>query len=141
MAMRFTLLLAAALLVPAGCDSPTGPDNEELDYNLVLQGLRQSGLAAEPAGELSQPFMSIPARLIAIGAENVQVFEYPDQQSAQADAARISADGGRVWNSLILWVAPPHFYRRERVLALYVGDSAPIKGGLERLLGPQFAGR
>jgi hypothetical protein len=140
--MRLRLAVLAAVLASAACDSPAGPDSQsDLDYNRLLQGLRQSGLAAEPAGQLSQPFISIPGRLIAIDPEHVQVFEYPDEPSAQADAARVSADGGRVWNSLILWVAPPHFYRRGRVLTLYVGERTDIKTALERLLGPQFAGR
>jgi len=139
--MRVLLAVLAAILASAACDSPAGPDSQsDLDYNRLLQGLRQSGLAAVPAGQLSQPFLSIPGRLIAIDAEHVQVFEYPDEPSAQADAARVSADGGRVWNSLILWVAPPHFYRRGLVLALYVGNRAEINASLERILGPQFAG-
>ena len=140
--MRPLVALLVTVLASAACGSPTGPDSQGgLDYNQLLQGLRSSGLAAQPAGQLSQPFISIPARLIAIDAEHVQVFEYPDEPSARADAAQISADGGRVWNSLILWVAPPHFYRQGRVLALYVGDRPDIKATLARLLGPQFAGR
>ena len=140
--MRLPIALLVTVLASAACGSPAAPDSQgELDYNQLLQGLRSSGLAAQPAGQLSQPFISIPARLIAIDAEHVQVFEYPDEQSARADAAQISADGGRVWNSLILWIAPPHFYRQERVLALYVGDRPDIKATLERLLGRQFAGR
>ena len=140
--MRLPVALLVTVLASAACGSPAAPDRQgELDYNQLLQGLRRSGLTAQPAGQLSQPFISIPARLIAIDAEQVHVFEYPDEQSARADAAQISADGGRVWNSLILWIAPPHFYRQGRVLALYVGDRPDIKATLERLLGPQFAGR
>jgi hypothetical protein len=140
--MRILFALLVATLASGACGSPAAPDGTgELDYNQLLQGLRRSGLPAQPAGQLSQPFISIPARLIAIDPEHVQVFEYADEQSAQADAAGISADGGRVWNSLILWIGPPHFYRRGRVLALYVGDRVDIKAALERLLGPQFAGR
>jgi hypothetical protein len=140
--MKLIFIVIGALLGLVACDSTTGPDGDAaMDYNQLLQGLRQSGLPAEPAGQLSQPFISVPARLIAIGGEQVQVFEYPDERSAQADAARISADGSVVGTSIITWVGPPHFYWRGRVLALYVGDRADIKTALERLLGSQFAGR
>jgi hypothetical protein len=141
--MRSVLLivLAAALTLSCGED-PAGPgDDEELGYNSVLQRLRQDGLAAEPAGPLSQPFLSVPGRLIAVGDEQVQVFEYADERSAQADAARISPDGSKVGNTHVDWFRPVHFYRRGHVLAVYVGDRPDIKTALERLLGPQFAGR
>lgn len=103
--------------------------------------MRRSGLSAQPAGQVRQPFFSVPARLIAIDADQVQVLEYADERSARADAARISPDGGTVGNSHVDWIAPPHFYRTGRLLVLYVGNRTDVKTALEGLLGPQFAGR
>ena len=140
--MKVLVVVLSSLLAVAGCDSPGGPDDEDvLDYERLLQALRQSGLSAQPAGQVSQPFFSVPSRLIAIDADQVQVLEYPHERSAQADAARISPDGSTVGNSHVDWVAPPHFYRAGRLLVLYVGNRADAKAALERLLGPQFAGR
>ena len=39
------------------------------------------------------------------------------------------------------WVAPPHFYKAEKLIVLYVGESEAIIDILESVLGPQFAGR
>ncbi len=140
--MKVPVFVLASLLVVAACASPGGPNDEDgLDYDGLLQALRQSGLSAQPAGQVSQPFFSVPSRLIAIDADQVQVLEYPDERSAQADIGRISPDGSTVGNSHVDWVAPPHFYRTGRLLVLYVGNRAEIKAALERLLGPQFAGR
>ena len=56
--MKALLIILASLLAGAACDSPAGPDGQgNLDYNRLLQGLRQSGLAAEAAGPVSQPFL------------------------------------------------------------------------------------
>jgi hypothetical protein len=140
--MKVLVFVLASLMALPGCDSPGGPDDEgDLAYDRLLQGLRESSLSAQPAGQLSQPFFSIPVRLIAINPDQVQVLEYPDERSARTDAARVSPDGSTVGNSHVDWVAPPHFYRTGRLLVLYVGNRTDIKTALERLLGPQFAGR
>jgi len=45
MAGKVPLILFASLLAGAACNSPAGPDSQgDLDYNRLLQGLRQSGL-------------------------------------------------------------------------------------------------
>jgi len=40
-----------------------------------------------------------------------------------------------------LWVDVPHFYLKERIIVLYVGDDPAIEELLESVLGSQFAGR
>ena len=53
--MKVLVFVLASLLALPGCDSPSGPDgSEDLDYDRLLEGLRQSGLSAQPAGQLSQ---------------------------------------------------------------------------------------
>jgi len=39
------------------------------------------------------------------------------------------------------WVGPPHFYKVEKLIVLYVGENEDTIGILESVLGPQFAGR
>ena len=41
----------------------------------------------------------------------------------------------------ISWIAPPHFFRKERVIVLYLGTDAKVLAVLTELLGAQFAGR
>ena len=42
---------------------------------------------------------------------------------------------------IISWVAPPHFHRRGRVIALYVGRTERVLAALCAALAPQFAGQ
>jgi len=39
------------------------------------------------------------------------------------------------------WTDAPHFYRKDRLLVLYVGGSEQVRKALETILGPQFAGQ
>ena len=133
--------VVVALLAVTSCNAVSGPDDEDLDHAQLLAALRGRGLPAQSAGQVSQPFFAVPGRLIAVESDQVQVFEYADERSAATDAARVSPDGGSVGGTQILWIAPPHFYRRGRLLVLYVGSRADIRAVLEQVLGPQFAGR
>ena len=79
---------------------------------------------------------------MVVNGEAVQVFEYADAASADAEAARVSPDGSQISNppTMVDWVATPHFYKADTLLALYVGDSTAVMTLLEDVLGPQFAG-
>ena len=71
--------------------------------------------------------------------------DYGDAAALEAEAAGISPTGSSVANngqaSMILWDAPPHFFRTETAIVLYVGDSPKVIEALTSVLGPQFAGR
>ncbi len=76
-----------------------------------------------------------------MNGSDVQVFEYAAADAADTEATLVSSDGSSVGTSMISWIAPPHFYKAEKLIVLYVGESEPVIGALESVLGPQFAGR
>ncbi len=43
-------------------------------------------------------------------------------------------------DSKALWVGPPHWFRKERLIVLYVGDDKAVLELLRELMDPQFAG-
>lgn len=61
--------------------------------------------------------------------------------AANAEAARISPDGGTIGNTIVDWVAPPHFYKAGKIIVLYVGSADMVIQPLIAVLGSQFAGR
>ena len=111
------------------------------DYVSLVDHLRAAGATVMPTGTVTQPFFSVTGPVITVNGEQVQVYEYPNDDGASADAARISPDGGSVGNTMVDWIAPPHFYRGGRLIVLYVGTNTPVMRILETILGPQFAGR
>lgn len=71
----------------------------------------------------------------------VQLFEYENAATADAQAALVLPDGSSVGTSMPFWVAPPHFYKAGRLVVLYVDESDIAVEALETVIGPQFAGR
>ena len=130
---------------PPGCGDPNAPVSSHggpvRDYVSLIDNLRAAGATVEPAGEVSQPFFSVPGYVIAVNGEQVQVFEYQDEAAADAEAATVSPDGSTVGRTAVSWVAPPHFFKNGRVIVLYVGSNPATLDLLQRALGPQFAGR
>lgn len=138
------LVLVLTIMGVAGCTSeepPVSHDGPVTDYISLIDNLRQAGATVDPAGELTQPFFSVNGRVIVVNSGDVQVFEYADAAATEAEAALISPDGSSVGTSMIGWVASPHFYRVEKLIVLYVGDSETVTDVLESVLGKQFAGR
>ena len=110
-------------------------------YDALLDTLYAMGLTVEPAGKIRQPFFSVEGEVVGVNGYEVEVFEYPDSTAAEADASLVSADGGSVGPTLVHWVAPPHFYRRGRLMVVYIGEDPVVAEALESVLGPPFAGR
>jgi hypothetical protein len=130
----------ALLIYTVGCAGrdASGPVT---DYDSLTDNLRDAGATVEPAGEIIQDFFSVKGQAIKVNGEDVQVFEYTDQSTAEAEAALVSADGSSIGTSLPFGVAPPHFYKAGRVVVLYVGENLAVTDLLGSVLGPQFAGR
>ena len=112
-----------------------------IDYQGLMGSLRAAGAGAEPAGDVDQPFLSVTGRMIKVHGEDVQVFQYANAAAAQAETAPISRDGTAVGTRKIHWVGSPHFYRKGRLVVLYVGDTDKVRRALAAALGPQFAGK
>ena len=149
----FIILLALFILsacqpanppVAEGEQKPTTtsePDSEGvLDAQGFIDALVSAGAVVGQEGEIEQPFFSVPGQIINLNGESVQVFEYADAAQVEAEAAQVASDGGSIGTTMATWVGPPHFYRAERLIVLYVGEDQSVIELLETILGPQFAG-
>lgn len=111
------------------------------DHRALIGNLRAAGAQVVQTERLRQPFFDVEARILEVDGEGVQVFEYDDAATAAAQAARVSKDGSQIGASKPLWIGPPHFYRKGRLLVLYLGADTRTLERLACLLGPPFAGR
>jgi hypothetical protein len=149
--MKLILVSMYCLFIIAACSAsfgenslaqqPKGHGASVTDYASLIDSLRAAGVNVEPQGEVDQPFFSVKGRMIKVHSEDVQVFEYSTASAADAEAALVSPDGRGVGRTKLHWVGPPHFYKKEKVLVLYIGDNDQVLKALEAVLGPQFAGR
>ena len=106
-----------------------------------LQAFRQQGLNVTVAGEISPEanrFFSVPTHQILLNESRVNVFEYPTADAAAVDGALVSLTGQPNPRAIVDWVSTARFYRKGRLIALYVGCSAKTLQGLEAALGPRL---
>ncbi len=137
-------VLILAIVGLAGCTSeepPVSHGGPVTDYVSLIDNLRQAGATVEPAGEIIQDFFSVRGQVIKVNGDDVQVFQYGDKTAAEAEESLVSPDGSSIGTSMPFWVGPPHFYKADRLIVLYVGDNTGVIDVLEDELGQQFAGR
>ena len=146
--IRRILVAAAVIALVAGCGGTAGPASPTAtpqgksvtDDTSLVDALRAAGAKVEMGDEVEQPFFPVPGKVIQINGQGVQVFVFADEAAAQAAAATVPPDGTTFKTMIVDWMAPPHFYQRGRIIALYVGTDAATIQLLTTLLGKQFAG-
>lgn len=133
-----TILLVLLLVGSSGCTSAVVPG---ANAGTVAEALRAAGLTVRDAGLVEQPFFGVPARVFVAEEEDVQVYEFATAAEAEHAAGLVEPAGGTVGASSIAWMAPPHWFRKDRLVVNYLGSSEKTLAALRRLLGPQFAGQ
>lgn len=113
--------------------------NDEYGLAEFTDALQLADQSVEFAGSVDQPFFSVPGHIIVVNGEDVQVFEYPDSAAVEAEAAQISPDASSVGTSMMSWVATPHFYTKDRLIVLYVGENESVTSALIDVLGEPIA--
>lgn len=133
--LLFGILLAAC---GAAGDSGASESDSAMNYASFLSYLQEAGFQVEETGVVSQPFTTTEAKTLTINSGEMQVFEFADQPTAEA---QISAFQEYFDTSMVMWIAPPHFYQTGRIIILYLGDNAEIIQAMESIAGGQFAGQ
>lgn len=136
--MRLAAAVLAVLAVLAvGC-AATPAANEAPP---VADALRAAGFTVRDAGRVEQPFFRVPAHVLVVNDHDLQLYEFSTAAEAAEAAGQVDATGSTIGTTKMSWMAPPHFFRKDRTIANYLGSDAKILAELERLFGPQFAGQ
>lgn len=137
------LLAACSRTVIARNSSPVAaPESAGADdvVSDLMEALAAAGAQVAKGGEVDQPFFSTVGQLVTVNGSEVQLFVYADAANAKDEAGQVSPEGSAVGTSIMMWMATPHFYRTDNVIALYLGDDAATLAALNTVFGPQFAG-
>lgn len=142
--MRHPAALAVLLISLNACadKTPTIP-SDVTSTQILVQQLQSRGATVTVAETMplqSNPFFSVPATRLVVNGENASVFEYRDDPSAEADAAKVHPSGTPIGSAQITWIAPPRFYRSTRLIVIYAGGSEDVATRFETVLGRPFAG-
>jgi hypothetical protein len=145
-----SVLLLVLAFTASGCGgnasavSPTSttesPQQVEDQASLVA-ALEAEGATIETGDSVEQAFFGPVGNIIKVNGADVQVFEYPSAEAMENEASQVAPDGDSIGTSMVTWIDTPHFYKAGRIIVLYVGSDETVLGSLEKVLGPQFAGR
>jgi len=106
----------------------------------LLASLQGAGLDVSAGGDVSQALFSVAGKVLLLSGGELQVFEYPAPEAAEADAGSVSADGSSVGTTMVDWISKPHFFRSGNLIVVYVGENQTVLQALQSVLGAQFAG-
>ena len=121
-------LSACAPNTPAATLPPGGIDQ-------LVEDLKGAGAQVTLGDTVEQPFFSTPGRIIQVNGMDIMIFEFADEAAQQAATATISAGGFIIGTSSVDWIDTPHFWAKDRMIVLYVGQNQAQIDLLGGLLG------
>jgi len=140
--LMFAFVVSACANVSTPASPATSPEPLAVEDTASLMAALQSAGANVETGEpITQVFFSLEGSIIKVNGADVQVFEYESAEAMENEASQVAPDGGSIGTSMVTWVDTPHFYKAGRIIVLYIGSDEAVLGLLEKVIGPQFAGR
>lgn len=145
-AIAVVLALVAMLLWLRTPGAPgSAPEGSVNDYATLVSHLQARGALVIPQPAPQTKFWdNATAYTILLNGEPVDVYQFNSTFDATVAAGQMSADGsqqrtGPFSMAEIDWIAPPHFFRVNRVIAMYIGRSDAALIPLRQVMGAPFA--
>ena len=141
MTLPLSLLLGAGHCQTRSAGRGTSKAASRQTTESLAAALRAGGFPVKVADDIiTQPFFSVRAKVLVVDEADLQVYEYPTAAAAAADAAKISPSGSPIGTSMPNWMRPPHIYRHDNLILIYLGDNPRVRAALEAQAGRQIAG-
>ena len=131
--------IVAALLLLAACSAQNAASPDRT-ISTIVSALRAEGVDVKSVETLEQPFFPVPAHVHTANGEDLQLYEFASAADAEQHAAQVDPRGSAIGTTRMSWLAAPHFYRKDRVIAIHLGSSAPVRAALQHVMGAPFAG-
>ena len=141
--MYAVTLTTATLVILTALQTPAPGASTRFTSDDLMRALRREGVAVTGHGRAARdafPFLAPRAIRLSVAGDEVDVFEYATAAAARNEMAHVSPTGSPVGTYQVTWLAPPRFYRKDRVIVLYVGTNPAVVRALDAILGPPFAG-
>ncbi|HEU4785165.1 MAG TPA: hypothetical protein VFS83_17640 [Ktedonobacterales bacterium] len=140
--LMLAMLAAGFAVVFVACGASTGAGSVH-DVASLADHLRAQGAQIEMGSTIKHPFLAIPGQIMTVNGQDIEVFQYANAQALANDTRTIDPDGciGTVGGSMLdPWTAPPHFFKSQGVMIIYLGSDAKMLQLLTNVMGKQFAG-
>ncbi len=106
-----------------------------------LNDWQSAGATVATGGQLpASLFEGASGQTYLVNDVELQVYEFNDAATAEAAAATISSDGGMINDAAVRWAGPPHFFRQDNRIIVYIGDDPATLDLLGGTFGAPFAG-
>lgn len=131
-------LRVVAVLIPlliAGCNTA----GHSTDAS-VVDALRAERIAVTEIDRIAETALGVPMVVYSVPGGELQIYTFGSSADADRVASSISPDGTKIGTSAPLWIAPPHFFRRDQVIVNYLGTDARVLDALRKVLGSPIAG-
>ena len=128
---------ATGATVPAtGATPATDSSSAEVGgYAELISGLEGTGATVEEAGNVEQPFFSVPGKVIRVNGKNVQVFAYESEEIRQGQSSQISSDGSAIGTSMVGWMDQPNFWAKGKLIVFYLGKDQETINQISQVMG------
>lgn len=130
---RTFLFSGIAVLMLAACAAQ--PTTGAFGLAELISSLEADGITVTEAGSVEQEFFSTPGRRLAVGGQEIQVFEYADEAARLAESELIQPDGSPNPTTMVTWIDQPNFWAHGRLIVLYVGQESATIELLRAVLG------
>ncbi len=105
---------------------------EKMNFNVIAEDVEEDILQGQ------RKWLTINEK------ENISVYLYESSEKMEEDASYIH-EGGASYNNgknvtQISWVSLPHFFKKDNIIVLYVGEDSEIINALKEIVSKQFAG-
>lgn len=134
------LMLFITVLSIFGCSK----QNSDTAYNDLITNFKERSYNIIEEDVEKHILQGQQKRLTINEKENIYVYIYESNEKMEEDASYID-EGGTSYNNgvneaKISWVSLPHFFKRDNIIVLYVGEDLKIIEALKEIVGLQFAG-
>jgi hypothetical protein len=141
MRLARVLLIASLGFATAACTAvQAGTAAAPLGADALIEALTAAGDEVEDGGAVEQIFFSVDGQIIRVDGQDVQVFEYPDAAARQAESELIQPDGSPNPTTMVTWIDTPHFWAKDLLIVLYVGQDEATVGALTAIMGEPLTG-
>lgn len=116
------------------------------EYSALLSAFRGAHFTVFDGGATaSQQFLTVSGKKVFVDGQALEIYQYATAGDATKDSHNIDDDACLIHKisggtTMVSWDQPPHLYKKDRLIVIYVGSDYSIIDVLVTQLGPQFAG-
>jgi hypothetical protein len=133
--MKSRFVIALIPLLIAGCNTAGQPTEGS-----IVDALRAESIEVTDIDRIAETALGVAMVVYSVPGGELQLYTFASSADAERVASSISPDGMKIGTSAPLWIAPPHFFRRDEVIVNYLGTDARVLAALGKIVGSPIAG-